>query len=580
MNKRKIYGTSIQQKILYSISAILIITLSVMGICSAIVIRNYTYKMAVNHSEQLLKVVSQNMNQVISIIDNSSKQLSLNDQVKDYCQNASSLSEYERIMRDLELRQSIVDNIIYSSSLISGMIVYPAEGDPLSFGGDQYLEISDSIAPIINEIQNQEYNGPFWMSNHKIKSGYSAQNVVSFFRPVLGTDGSQIGITEIQISSEQMLLNLDEFDFDTGSEILVLDERGMPALNDSGNKERDEAFFKAAKLQTEQKKSSIKENVHGTEYILNCTELNNQWMIICYQPADNLTKPAGMVILIIIIAGISMLVIMVIVSRNISRQLIQPIKNVITATQKMEDIIIPIEKEDEIVELFNNYNTMMARIREAELDTLRAQISPHFLYNTLNSIKCRALIDGNEDIGKMTQWLINLLELSINNHNEYTSVEEELQMLESYVGLQKMRSDKTFIYYTSVQTEALKYCLIPKMILQTLVENSILHGLDMKCGHPCISVTVTADENSLFIDVEDNGIGMSEEKIRQIMSNTANDTHNRMNRIGLYNVHQRIQLYFGEDYGITIKSEEGKGTRVTVTLPRITDWKTVRWDNR
>ena len=244
MNKRKIYGTSIQQKILYSISAILIITLSVMGICSAIVIRNYTYKMAVNHSEQLLKVVSQNMNQVISIIDNSSKQLSLNDQVKDYCQNASSLSEYERIMRDLELRQSIVDNIIYSSSLISGMIVYPAEGDPLSFGGDQYLEISDSIAPIINEIQNQEYDGPFWMSNHKIKSGYSAQNVVSFFRPVLGTDGSQIGITEIQISSEQMLLNLDEFDFDTGSEILVLDERGMPALNDSGNKERDEAFFK------------------------------------------------------------------------------------------------------------------------------------------------------------------------------------------------------------------------------------------------------------------------------------------------------------------------------------------------
>ena len=113
----KSYGTSIQHKIFVSIRRILVITLLLIGIFSALVIRNQAQKTAVNHSNELLQMISQNMNQVIDSIDNSSKQVALNEQVINYCKNAESLTEYERIMIDMQLKNSLVNNIIYSNTL-------------------------------------------------------------------------------------------------------------------------------------------------------------------------------------------------------------------------------------------------------------------------------------------------------------------------------------------------------------------------------------------------------------------------------------------------------------------------------
>ncbi|MBP3470173.1 MAG: histidine kinase, partial [Lachnospiraceae bacterium] len=228
--------------------------------------------------------------------------------------------------------------------------------------------------------------------------------------------------------------------------------------------------------------------------------------------------------------------------------------------------------EYEVMALFDNYNMMMRRIRESELDTLRAQISPHFLYNTLNSIKCRALLDGNSDVAKMTQWLINLLELSINNRNEYVTLTEELDMLQSYVGLQKVRSNKEFLFQTEMFPEHLGKCLIPKMILQTLVENAILHGIEEKEysdteNGAAIRVCASLDGENLQIEVWDNGIGMIEERIHEVFSAEQKNEKRKMNRVGLYNVDQRIKLYFGKKYGLSIKSTPGLSTTVTIKMP-------------
>lgn len=267
-----------------------------------------------------------------------------------------------------------------------------------------------------------------------------------------------------------------------------------------------------------------------------------------------------------------MLFLMILLSRRISYQLILPIKKVIDVTRDMDETVEFDGSEDEVTALLDNYNMMMCRIRESELDTLRAQITPHFLYNTLNSIKCRALLDGNEAVAKMTQWLINLLELSINNRNEYVTLTEEVNMLQSYVGLQKERSDKEFIFSVEIYPEELSKCLIPKMILQTLVENAILHGIEEKEYSSAengaeIRVRAFLHDSDLKIEVTDNGVGMSRERISEIMQDHQIEEKRKLNRVGLFNVDQRIKLYFGKRYGLSIKSEQGYGTTVTLTMP-------------
>ncbi len=575
----KIYGTSIQHKIFVSIRRILVITLLLIGIFSALVIRNHAQKTAVNHSNELLQMISQSMNQVIDSIDNSSKQVALNEQVINYCKNAESLTEYERIMIDMQLKNSLVNNIIYSNTLISNVIVYPIKGNSLNWGGEvQGISNTGFMKETPDYIQTMEIKAPYWLSTHQIEGAYKLKDVISYIRPIFTLDNDQIGVLELQIPTEEFSKNLKGVNTNSNSGILTLDTDGKSALLSTKKSKETEAFFLAARDQMEQKKDAAYLKTDGIRYLLNSTDLINNWILVYYQPVRNLTQAADIVILIILFAGIIMLTVMIYVSKNISQQLVQPIKNVIEKTRDMENIIPSTDNENEIAALFQNYNIMMKRIHESELDTLRAQISPHFLYNTLNSIKCRALIEGNESIGKMTQWLINLLELSINNRNEYVSITEEFQMLESYVGLQKMRSDREFTFYTSLRPDSLGECLIPKMILQTLVENALLHGLNSKCENAEISVVGVKEMDHLVIEVTDNGVGMSEEKIQEIMSVRKADDEHQLNRVGLFNVNQRIQLYFGKSYGLAIESAVGKGTKVIVKLPCVEDWKTVKGD--
>ena len=210
--------------------------------------------------------------------------------------------------------------------------------------------------------------------------------------------------------------------------------------------------------------------------------------------------------------------------------------------------------------------------KDLEYKMLQSQINPHFIYNTLNSIKWMAPIQGSTGISEMTTALAKLLKSISKGTKLLVPIEEELSLLQDYFTIQSYRYGGTITMEVQVDEDSLLQYQIIKFTLQPLVENAIFHGVEPKgTGHILIHVffeTLTGEsEPSIRIDVTDNGIGMSPEKAAQILLSNEDNSTEFFREIGVSNVHKRLQYEFGESYGITIESVEGEYTTMSIHLP-------------
>lgn len=267
-----------------------------------------------------------------------------------------------------------------------------------------------------------------------------------------------------------------------------------------------------------------------------------------------------------------------------------PIKRIKEAMEQMGEgqlkAHIDHERVDEVGTLMTGFNDMSERVndlfnqvyhtkylkKEAELRALQSQITPHFLYNTLNSIKCIAVINGCDVISKMLGALIDLLRATAGNKETFIPLSHEINQVQNYVELQQFRYNNAFKVRCKMDP-CYEEVLVPKLIIQPLVENAIQHGLDLRGEDGIIDISIKeeasvdgSEESRLIIEVQDNGRGISKEAIQRILSNQE-DKRNKFSGIGVYNVDERIKLYYGHRYGLCYKSLEGSGTRATITLP-------------
>lgn len=205
--------------------------------------------------------------------------------------------------------------------------------------------------------------------------------------------------------------------------------------------------------------------------------------------------------------------------------------------------------------------------KDLEYKMLQSQINPHFLYNTLNSIKWMADIQGASGISEMTASLAKLLRSISKGTRLLIPVREELSLIQDYFTIQRYRYGGTITLEVKVEDETLLDCQILKFTLQPLVENAIFHGIEPKgVGH--ISIHVTAEgEQGIRIDVTDDGIGMSPDKIANVLHFDKEERTDLFREIGICNVHRRLQYEFGEKYGITIESTEGEYTTMSIHIP-------------
>jgi two-component system, sensor histidine kinase YesM len=235
----------------------------------------------------------------------------------------------------------------------------------------------------------------------------------------------------------------------------------------------------------------------------------------------------------------------------------------------------------ELNHLCDAFNQMVEKIRlltkqievkerqraQAEIDALQSQINPHFLSNTLNSIKMMASLVGAESIRKMTGALMSILTESFSSNGALTSLDKEIANLEHYLYIMKVRFGDTFDMTFEIPDEIRTLCLM-NMLIQPILENAILHGVRGLDRKGELLLKGWKHHNQLCLEVSDNGVGMSSETMRSIWEHKAHP-HKGFHCIGIRNVHERIRLNYGEHYGLTITSEPEQGTIVILVLPVI-----------
>lgn len=281
--------------------------------------------------------------------------------------------------------------------------------------------------------------------------------------------------------------------------------------------------------------------------------------------------------------AVVVLAVAVLTSWLLSRLIGKPLRGLASAMESFESdadhfTYRPVGGTREMQELSDSFEHMVLRIQElmttvreeevnlrkTELKALQAQINPHFLYNTLDSIAWMCEQGRNADAVKMVHALARLFRISISRGHELIPIAKELEHAESYLQIQMYRYKNQFTYTFDVDPDCLGY-YCNKITLQPIIENSINHGLDLMVDEGRIDVRVRFDGDDIVFSVQDNGVGMGPEQLEAIMQHGPTDRTG----IGIKNVNDRLKIYFGRSYGLSITSEPDVGTCVEIRMPRI-----------
>lgn len=323
----------------------------------------------------------------------------------------------------------------------------------------------------------------------------------------------------------------------------------------------------------------------GKEYLLsNYYDSQTGWTIVEEMPGSVIMKPLNQFMLILMAVLAGCLLAGAGMSYYVAERMAKPVLKLCRSMNQVRqgdfDVISDVGGYEEVTQLKDSFNDMAGEIRnlmesvqqkeirkrKSEMDFLRAQINPHFLYNTLFSIQCMTELGKNDQAVLMMAALIDLLKKTLSVDDDFITLKEEFESTEKYLVLQQIRYGDKIHFECDMEPET-ENCLVPALIIQPIVENAIFHGIEAKEEPGLIVVESTIMDEALLITVSDDGIGMNEQELRQLYERFDNREYQNGKSIGIMNVQNRIKINFGEKYGLTVESETGIGTSVTMKLP-------------
>lgn len=593
----KIRHISIRTKILLSFSLVII---SLISSTLIFALSKYNTKLLNNNIDYSKKVTSSlvvNLDEYIYQLKYISNIIAYNQYVQKYLNKHDSyysIDSSDSFQRTLEF----LSNIITSRSDIDSILIF--DNDKLSVFKSTHLDLNT----------NYDYKNQLWYKNilesgvtpkisgpHKQEYLHTPEiNVFSVNRTIQRYDGlKKTGVIHISVNLSELKKFCESEILYKNGFIFIVNDNGEIIYQPDNNITKSKEFTSLEKdvtnilpKLTNNKINIFTDTIYDEKYQIVSKYMSNaNWYIVAATPYKSITEDAEHIKNIILSMGLLSLILALAITYILSTAITKPILNLrkcmVEATEGNLTIRSNIKSKDEIGILSSSFNGMLSQIeklmqqvisdqeqkRKLELKTLQAQINPHFLYNTLDSIIWMAE-SKNDNIVPMTESLSKLFRISLSKGNDIIPLSSEIEHVRNYLFIQSMRYTDKFDYSVSVKPEVLRYKTI-KLILQPIVENSIYHGIKNKRGKGNISIHCCINDTKLLITITDDGIGMDSETCTKILSPSYKTDGRLSSGIGVHNVNERIKLYFGNQYGLRYESTISVGTTVYIDLPLIED---------
>lgn len=523
-----------------------------------------------------VEVIGNNIEYILSDVENLSNTIMSNQELIDCIKNG----EKEQLVEMLY-------SFYISNNNIVGIYVITPSG---------YLQVGAELRDGVQDFPRYELDHttgeiiwfPTVEKKVKILSGSMIKRFFSMGRKIIDIYSlKELGFINIEVDEgvlTEAFSDLSEED----SRIFICDYLGNIIASSDGNFTRidssNTSYYHT--IIADDKANYVSYVDNGKKYVAIYSSFNyGKWYVVKTIPEADLYADINRMQLYYITGLIISLIIMINVIVIYTRKITKPIEVMMLQMQEVEagnlNVRVESNVHNELDDLSESFNHMVNQIKklmedivkvehnknELELEVLHAQINPHFIYNTLNTIRWMAKIKGEDSISDALLALVKLLRVSISFGNNMIRLQDEIQYIENYILIQRLRFNQMFEIHYDIK-EKHKNLNIPKLILQPIVENSLIYGIDEaeKREEPIIIEIFTRDMGEdVEIVVRDNGHGIEKEVLDNIFKQESNI--NRFSKVGLNNVNQRLKLYLGDKYGLKIVSMVNEGTTVIIRVP-------------
>lgn len=577
--KKIVYNSSIRNSIFiyFTITSLVAVLLIVISIYSRL-------------SSQLSDTVKQENISLVNRVDSS---------MEVYLRNIMKLSDtiYYGIIKNVNLSEGSIGEaltLLYNNNKeqVSNIALISKEGEPINvvpaarFRKNFRANEEEWFVNALNKTENIHFTLPHVQKMfEKGDNGYNW--VISMSRAVEITVGgsTEQAVLLIEMAYQGIEEVLDEVTLGNGGYIYLMDSKGEiiwhPKFELIASGRVKENNLVAAGYDD----GSREEVFNGTsQTVVTKTVGYTGWKLVGVIKGTGISLNMLKTRLFIVFVILLIIFIVIIINSYISFRVTNPIRELEKSVKALEegnlDADIYMGGSYEVQHLGKSVQDMKFRIkglmqdivneheekRKSEFDSLQAQINPHFLYNTLDIIVWQIENEKQSEAVHTVTALARFFRLSLGKGKNIVTVKDEIDHVKNYLMIQHMRFKNKFDYEFDIAEDVLELPSL-KLMLQPLVENAIYHGMEFMDGDGLIMVKAWREEDELYLSVADNGLGMTEDKVEMILTGKSSSGNGRGSGIGVKNVNERIKLYFGEAYGLTIDSEPDEGTKVTIHLP-------------
>lgn len=577
--KKIVYNRSIRNSIFiyFTITSLVAVLLIVISIYSRL-------------SSQLYDTVKQENVSLVNRVDSS---------MEVYLRNIMKLSDtiYYGIIKNTNLSEDSIGEkltLLYNNNKeqVSNIALISKEGEPISvvpaarFRKNFKAEDEEWFVNALNKTENIHFTLPHVQKMFE-KGDNSYKWVISMSRAVEITVGgsTEQAVLLIEMAYQGLEEVLDEVTLGNGGYIYLMDSKGEiiwhPKYELIASGRVKENNLVAAGYDD----GSREEIFNGTrQTVVTKTVGYTGWKLVGVIKGTGISLNMLKTRLFIVFVILLIIFIVILINSYISFRVTNPIRELEKSVKALEegnlDADIYMGGSYEVQHLGKSVQDMKFRIkglmqdivneheekRKSEFDSLQAQINPHFLYNTLDIIVWQIENEKQSEAVHTVTALARFFRLSLGKGKNIVTVKDEIEHVKNYLMIQHMRFKNKFDYEFDIAEDVLELPSL-KLMLQPLVENAIYHGMEFMDGDGMIMVKAWREEDELYLSVADNGLGMTEDKVEMILTGKSTSGNGRGSGIGVKNVNERIKLYFGEAYGLTIDSEPDEGTTVIIHLP-------------